>query len=97
MALTTLIVLLVGLAIVLRDVEANPHNTIVRGVHDGANFFAGSFSGLITFTHHPKREITVDWGIALIVYLLIGSMLARAIARLGRGGLRFERAHRPTI
>lgn len=30
--------------------------------HEGANFFAGAFTGLITFNRHPKRAITVDWG-----------------------------------
>lgn len=89
-----LIALLIALAIVLRDVEANAANSIVKGIHEGANFFAGAFSGLISFQGHPKREITVDWGIALLVYLLVGGVLARTIARIGYGGLRFERRHR---
>jgi hypothetical protein len=94
MALATLIALLVALAIVLRDVNANPANTIVKGIHDGANFFAGAFTGLLTFKGHAKRELTIDWGIALIVYLLVGAFISRLIARVGRGGLRFERSHR---
>jgi hypothetical protein len=94
MLAATLIALLIGLAIVLRDVDANSSNTIVKGIHEGANFFAGAFTGLITFQGHPKRAITVDWGIALLVYLLVGGLLARFIARLGRSGLTFERRHR---
>jgi len=94
MALACLIALLIALAIVLRDVDANPHNTIVEGLHEGANFFAGAFTGLIHFSGHPKRAITVDWGIALIAYLLVGGLLAGLIARVGRGGVRFERRHR---
>jgi hypothetical protein len=94
MTVAALIALLIGLAIVLRDVDANAHNTIVKGIHEGANFFAGSFTGLITFSGHVKRELTVDWGIALIVYLLVGAFIAGLIARVGRGGLRFERSHR---
>ena len=43
------------------------------GVHEGANFFAGAFTGLITFNGHPKRAITVDWGVALVVYLIATS------------------------
>jgi hypothetical protein len=89
-----LIALLIGLAIVLRDVDANARNTIVKGIHEGANFFAGSFTGLIAFSGHPKRAITVDWGIALIAYLIVGALIAGFIARVGRGGLRFERSHR---
>jgi hypothetical protein len=94
MTVATLIALLIGLAIVLRDVDANARNSIVKGIHEGANFFAGSFTGLLTFTGHPKRAITVDWGIALIVYLLLGAVLSSLIARIGRGGLRFERTRR---
>jgi hypothetical protein len=94
MAVAALIALLIGLAIVLRDVDANSGNTIVKGIHEGANFFAGAFTGLVTFKGHAKREITVDWGIALLVYLIVGALLARSIARVGRGGLRYGRSHR---
>lgn len=94
MALATLIALLIGLAIVLRDVDANASNTIVKGIHEGANFFAGAFTGLFTFNGHPKRAITVDWGIALIAYLIVGALIAGFIARVGRSGLLFGRSHR---
>lgn len=94
MTLATLIALLIGLAIVLVDVSANAGNSIVQGIHEAANFFAGSFTGLIRFTGHPKRAITVDWGIALVVYTLVGAVVARVIANVGRGGMRFERRHR---
>jgi hypothetical protein len=92
-----LIALLIGLAIVLFDVDANASNTIVKGIHEGANFFASPFTGLIKFSGHPKRAISVDWGIALLVYLIVGLIISRWIARLGRGGVRFERAHRPAV
>jgi hypothetical protein len=94
MAVATLIALLIALAIVLRDVDANSRNTIVKGIHEGANFFAGAFTGLITFKGHAKREITVDWGIALIVYLIVGALVARSIARVGRSGLSYGRSRR---
>jgi hypothetical protein len=90
-----LIALLIALAIILRDVDANQSNTIVKGLHEGANFFAGAFTGLISFNAHPKRAITVDWGIALIVYLIVGAVISGLIARAGRGGLRLRRTHRP--
>ena len=94
MLVACLIALLIALAIVLRDVEANSANTIVKGIHEGANFFAGSFTGLITFAGHPKRAITIDWGIAVLAYLLAGAVASGAIARIGRGGMRFERRRR---
>lgn len=94
MTVAVLIALLIGLAIVLRDVDANASNTIVKGIHEGANFFAGAFTGLITFNGHPKRAITVDWGIALVVYLIVGALIANVIRHVGRGGVRFEESHR---
>jgi hypothetical protein len=94
MTAAALIALLIALAIVLRDVDANASNTLVKGVHEGANFFAGAFTGLIRFPRHAKRAITVDWGIALVVYLLVGAFISNAIASVGRGGLLFERSHR---
>jgi hypothetical protein len=97
MAVASLIALLIALAIVLRDIDANAGNTIVKGIHEGANFFAGAFTGLIAFNGHPKRAITIDWGIALIVYLVVGAVIAGYIRRLGRGGLSFERRHRSAL
>src|ERR1700722_8592492 len=94
MAAASVIALLILLAIVLRDVDANANNTIVKGIHEGANFFAGAFTGLVRFGGHPKRAITVDWGIALVVYLVVGGIVSRAIAGVGRGGVLFERSHR---
>jgi hypothetical protein len=94
MAVASLIALLILLAIVLRDVDASANNTIVKGIHEGANFFAGAFTGLIRFNGHPKRAITVDWGIALLVYLIVGGFVSSVVARVGRGGVLFERSHR---
>jgi hypothetical protein len=94
MVVATLIALLIALAIILRDVDANASNSIVKGIHEGANFFAGSFTGLIKYSGHAKRAITVDWGLAVLAYLLAGAIIARFIARIGRRGLRFERRHR---
>jgi hypothetical protein len=92
MTLAMLIALLIVLAIVLRDVEANASNAIVKGIHEGANFFAGGFTDLIRFSGHPKRAISVNWGIAAFVYLFAGALIAGMIARVGRSGSRFRAA-----
>lgn len=89
-----MIALVLALAILLADVNANPGNTIAEGIHESANFFAGSFTDLIRFGGHPKRAISVNWGIAAIVYLLAGALAARLMFGVGRGGLRFEQRHR---
>ena len=94
MTVTGLIVALIALAILLRDIDANAGNSIVKGIHDGANFFAGSFNNLFSERGHPKRAITIDWGVAAVAYLIAGALVARLIAGVGRRGLRFESRHR---
>jgi hypothetical protein len=97
MSVAALIALLIALAIVLRDVDANPANSIVKGIHEGANFFAGSFTNLITFSGHAKEAITVNWGIALIAYLLVGAVIAGFLRRIGWSGLRVESNRRAAL
>jgi len=89
-----LIAVLIGLAILLRDVDANARNAIVKGIHDGANFFAGAFTGITTLHGHPKRAITIDWGIAAVCYLAAGILIAAIVRRFGRHGVAWERRHR---
>ena len=91
---TVMVALVLALAILLADVNANAANAIVKGIHESANFLAGSFSGLIHIPGHPKRAISVNWGVAAVVYLLAGALAARVIFGVGRGGLRFEQRYR---
>lgn len=94
MTATVMVGLVLALAILMADVNANAGNVIVKGVHESANFFAGSFTDLIRFGGHPKRAISVNWGIAALVYLLAGVLVARVMFGVGRGGLRFEQRYR---
>ena len=89
-----LIALLIALAILLADVGANPSNGVVKGLHESANFFAGSFTGMLRFSGHPKRAISVNWGIAAVVYLIVGAILARMIFIVGKGGVHLGERHR---
>lgn len=97
MTVAALIALLIALAIVLFDVGANPSNTIVEGIHEGANFFAGAFTGLIVFSGKPKLELSVNWGIAAAAYLIVGAVIAAVIRSIGAVGVRFEQRHRPAL
>lgn len=89
-----LIALLIALAILLADVGANSGNGVVKGLHESANFFAGSFTGMLRFGGHPKRAISVNWGIAAVVYLMVGAIIARTIFVAGRGGVHVGERHR---
>jgi hypothetical protein len=73
---TSVIVLIVALGIVFFVLGANPTNAIVSHVHDWARSLAGPFDGMFHL-HGPKTTLAVNWGIAVVVWLVIGSLLAR--------------------
>ena len=87
MLVAAVIALLIVAAIVLRDLDANSGNSIVKAVHDGASFFAHPFNNVFTESGHAKRAITLNWGIAAVVFFLAGWLLASLIRRVGQGGV----------
>jgi hypothetical protein len=67
------------IAILLVVLKANPHNGIVSTIHDGGRWLAGPFANL--FKVHGDWRYVVNWGLAAIVYLLVGRMISRALLR----------------
>lgn len=88
-ALVGIVVLLITLSIVLRVAGGNPRNTIVSGLHDVGHFLVGPFSNVFLIKD-PKASIAVNWGLAAVVYLVAGWLIA---ALIDRGAPR--PAHRP--
>jgi hypothetical protein len=73
-----------ALLVVLRS-NINEDNTIVKLITDIADAISGPFSrddGIFDFTgkNAVAKNALLNWGIAAIVYLLIGRFLANAIA-----------------
>jgi hypothetical protein len=68
------------LGIVLVVLEANRSNDIVQVVRDAARFLAGPFDGLFSFDR-TKVEVAVNWGIAAVVWFLLGRLIARLLLR----------------
>ena len=73
-----------AILVVLRD-NINAHNTIVKFINDAADAIAGPFSredGIFHFTgkNAAAKNALLNWGIAAIVYLLIGRFLSNLIA-----------------
>ncbi len=79
--------LLIALAILLRLLNANASNSVVHAIHDAAGTIVGPFKNMFSFSA-PKTAITVNWGIAAIVYLIAGLIVARVIATAGRSNRR---------
>jgi hypothetical protein len=80
--LVWILVAIIVLAIVFVVLEANRSNVIVSTVTDVARTLVGPFDRLFT-PHDPKLRIAVNWGIAALVYLLVGMLIASLIARAG--------------
>jgi hypothetical protein len=75
-----LVALVLVLGIVLVVLEANRSNDIVQVVRDAARFLAGPFDGLFALERN-KVEVAVNWGIAAVVWFLVGRLIARLLLR----------------
>ena len=75
--------LIIVAGILLVVLKANPTNSIVSQVHDWARSLVGPFDGIFSF-HNANATIAVNWGIAAIVYLFIGGLIARLLGRSHR-------------
>ena len=76
-----LIAALIVVAILLRVLGANAGNSIVKDIHDAAKFFVGPFDGMFS-VKDAKLALAVNWGIAALVYAVVGGIIASFIARL---------------
>lgn len=77
-----------ALLVVLRD-SVNEQNTIVKLITDVADAVAGPFSkedGIFDFSgkNAEAKNALVNWGIAAVVYLVLGRVLAGVIAPKGK-------------
>jgi hypothetical protein len=71
-------IIIVGIVLVL--MKANPNNDIVHFILQIGHFFAKPFEDLFPQSN-PRQDILVNWGIAAIVYLLVGAIIARLARR----------------
>lgn len=82
MLIASIVAAIIVVAILLRVFNANAGNTLVKDVHDLAKTLVGPFKNLFTIKN-PKTQIAVNWGLAAVVYLAIGSIIARILGRIG--------------
>jgi hypothetical protein len=72
------LVLILGIVLVL--LGANNSNELVQWVRDAAGFLAGPFDNLFNLDSR-KTETAVNWGIAAVVWYLVGRLIYRLILR----------------
>jgi hypothetical protein len=77
---TSAVALILVLGIVLVVLAANNSNDIVHAVRDAAHFLAGPFNNLFTLDSN-KAEKAVNWGLAAVVWLAAGRLVARLLLR----------------
>lgn len=75
-AVASVVVFIIVAGILLVLLKANPANSIVSDVHDWARSLTGPFDGMFRF-HSAHVAIAVNWGIAAVVYLFVGGLIAQ--------------------
>ena len=82
MLITSVLVGIIVAAILLKVLGANTSNSLVKGVIDLGRTLVGPFKDLFTIKD-AKVEIAVNWGLAALLYLIVGSLIARILRRIG--------------
>jgi len=80
--ITGIVALIIILGILFVVLGANMGNDIVSTVDDAARFLVGPFDGLFK-PDDRKLEIALNWGIALVVYVIVGRFIAGLLRRPG--------------
>jgi hypothetical protein len=85
---TGIVVVVIVAGILIHVLDANTSNAIVSFIDDTANWLTTPFHGM--FSPDGKNvRLAVNWGVAAVVYALVGMLLARLLARsAGRGRIR---------
>jgi len=78
------LVIVAGIVLVL--LGANMSNVIVRDIHDAASFLVGPFKNVFSPKGH-KANVAVNWGLAAVVYVLVGSLIAGLLVRMAPRGV----------
>jgi hypothetical protein len=85
--ITTLVVGVIVAGIVLHLLDASASNSIVSAVYDVAGWLVAPFKGIFKPSGAHER-IAANWGLAAVVYAIVGGVLSRLLARasgLGAG------------
>ena len=93
---TGLVVLVIVIAIALWLLSANPHNGIVSDIHQAGQWLVGPFKNVFSVSG-AKLHLALNWGLAALVYLIIGGLLASACARGATGWSGYRRRPRTAV
>jgi hypothetical protein len=74
------VALIIAVGVLLVVLEANRSNDIVKAILDAAEWLAGPFKDFFSLDDR-KLEVAVNWGLALLVYVLVGRTVAGLLRR----------------
>jgi hypothetical protein len=77
---TSVVVGLIVVGIVLVLLEGNRDNAIVDWLVGAGDFLSEPFHGIFT-PDGRKAMVAVNWGLAAVVYALIGALIVRLLRR----------------
>jgi len=80
MSAFVLIAAIIALGILLVLVGANQSAGVVDFILDIGRFFVKPFAHLFP-QDNVKQDVLINWGIAAIVYLIVGAFIARLVRR----------------
>jgi hypothetical protein len=85
--ITAAVVGVIVIGIVLHLLGANGGNVIVSFVYDVAGWLVTPFKGVFS-PDGEKLRIAVNWGLAAVVYAIVGGVVSRLLAGVGGGARR---------
>jgi hypothetical protein len=71
---------IIAIGVLLVVLDANRSNEIVKAIHDAAQWLVGPFKDFFSL-HDPKLRVAVNWGLALLVYVVVGRTIAGLLRR----------------
>src|ERR1051325_6538932 len=94
---TTVAVAIVVAGILIHVLGANTSNGIISAINDAAKWLVQPFDNVFHLNSH-KATIALNWGIAAVVYAIVGGVISRALARSAVvGGTRRGLPRRPAL
>ena len=77
---TTVAVVIIVAGILIHVLGANTSNGIISAINDAAKWLVQPFKNVFHIQNH-KTNIAVNWGLAAVIYAVVGGFIARALAR----------------
>jgi hypothetical protein len=77
---TTVAIVLIVAGILIHVLGANTSNGIISAINDAAKWLVQPFHNVFHI-HGNKANIAVNWGLAALVYAIVGGFIAGLLAR----------------